>query len=143
MKHEKSCGCIIFASSGAPAVLLTKNLRGGHWSFPKGHVEPGETERDTAIREVREETGLNVEPLSDKTIENIYKSSYDTVKTVLYFVAETAPDAKLVPQPEEVSEIKWLPVSDVPAALTYRNDVRVFERALEYYNSRSRQSPTD
>ena len=55
-EREKSCGCIIINKN---KVLLIKQTK-GHWGFPKGHVEKDETEIETAIREVKEETGLDV-----------------------------------------------------------------------------------
>ena len=61
MKHEKSCGGLIYREhEGETHILLLKHRCGGHWSFPKGHMEAGETEMETALREIREETGLRV-----------------------------------------------------------------------------------
>ena len=54
-EREKSCGCIIINKN---KVLLIKQTK-GHWGFPKGHVEKDETEIETAIREVKEETNIN------------------------------------------------------------------------------------
>ncbi|MEG2924609.1 MAG: NUDIX domain-containing protein, partial [Oscillospiraceae bacterium] len=51
MKKEKSCGVICFdLKEENPRVLLIRHRFGGHWAFPKGHVEKGETETDTALR---------------------------------------------------------------------------------------------
>ena len=61
MRHEKSCGGLIYREhDGETQLLLLKHRCGGHWSFPKGHMEAGETEMETALREIREETGLRV-----------------------------------------------------------------------------------
>ena len=61
MKFEKSCGVIVYRRNQEHIdLLLVKNRYGGHWSFPKGHVEGNETEVQTALREVREKTGLEV-----------------------------------------------------------------------------------
>ena len=57
MKYEKSCGCIIIDNR---KVLLVKQTS-GDWGFPKGHVENNETEIETAIRETKEETNIDVE----------------------------------------------------------------------------------
>ena len=59
---EKSCGCIIFNHH---KILLVKQTT-GDWGFPKGHIEANETEEETAIREVKEETGLDVVLVNDK-----------------------------------------------------------------------------
>ena len=59
MKREKSCGVLVLRQQVDELyVVLLRHRFGGHWSFPKGHVEAGESERQTALREVREETGL-------------------------------------------------------------------------------------
>ena len=56
MQHEKSCGAIVYRKShGNTEILLIKHINSGHWSFPKGHMENGETEIETAIREIKEE----------------------------------------------------------------------------------------
>ena len=65
LKKEKACGCIIIENG---QVLLIQQTE-GHWGFPKGHVEEGETELETAIREVKEETNLDVE-VDKKGVKN-------------------------------------------------------------------------
>ena len=53
MNFEKSCGAIVYRKfHGNTELLLIKHANGGHWSFPKGHVEAGETELQTAEREI-------------------------------------------------------------------------------------------
>ena len=59
IKREKSCGVLVLRQQEEELyVVLLRHRFGGHWSFPKGHVEAGESERQTALREVREETGV-------------------------------------------------------------------------------------
>ena len=61
MMHEKSCGAIVYRKShGNIEILLIKHVNSGHWSFPKGHVEGTETEVETAKREIKEETAIDV-----------------------------------------------------------------------------------
>ena len=58
MTYEKSCGGIVYRKfHGNTEILLIKHIKSGYWSFPKGHVENGETEEETAKREIKEETG--------------------------------------------------------------------------------------
>ena len=58
MNHERSCGAVLFTvRDGVPLYVLVQE---NYYGFPKGHMEAGETERKTAIREIREETGLEV-----------------------------------------------------------------------------------
>ena len=62
MKKEKSCGAVVYRQGETGVeVLMIKHKNGGHWAFPKGHVEKKETEPETALREIKEETGLKVE----------------------------------------------------------------------------------
>lgn len=63
MEYEKSCGCIIIEDG--IKVLLVKQTK-GHWIFSKGHVEADKTEMETAIREVKEETNVDVEVEGNK-----------------------------------------------------------------------------
>ena len=67
MKTEKSCGAVVLRKNqGRLQVLLIKHINGGHWAFPKGHVERGETEEQTALREIKEETGLEYASENEK-----------------------------------------------------------------------------
>ena len=92
MKYEKSCGTIVFRKTrGKYAVLLIKNRYTDFWSFPKGHVEAGENEYQTAIRETREETGIEVKIENGFRMESIYLigKKKNTEKKVVYFTALT------------------------------------------------------
>ena len=109
MKYEKSCGAVIFRKAGDWNVLLIRHTKGRHISFPKGHVEPGETESQTAEREILEETGLRVRVDRRFRAENRYNIRPDTQKLVVIFAALTE-QAEITPQPEEIAEAFWLPV---------------------------------
>lgn len=81
MLHEKSCGAIVYRKShGNTEILLIKHINSGHWSFPKGHVEGNETEVETAIREIKEETAIDVmiDPTFRETVS--YYPKRDTQK---------------------------------------------------------------
>ena len=128
MEHEKSCGAVIFRKHhGNTELLLIKHTNGGHWSFPKGHVEPGETEAETARREVREETGLEVQ--IDTSFREVvsYSPRKDTIKNVVYFLAWIK-SKEIHPQPEEVSQVKWVEISLAPKWLNYDNDRQLVNR---------------
>ncbi len=90
MKQEKSCGAVVFTKvNGKIEYLLIEGL-GGIFGFPKGHVERGETELETAQREICEETGLNVDFVGDFRMTDkyiIHKGNGKTLKTVVYFLA--------------------------------------------------------
>ena len=57
MEQEKSCGAIVINKNNK---ILLVHHNAGHWDFPKGHIENGETEEQTAIREVKEETNIDI-----------------------------------------------------------------------------------
>ena len=80
MKKEKSCGCIIFNEKGE-ILLLHQNA--GHWGLPKGHVEEGETEEQTAIREVKEETNIDVIINANYRYSMVYSPKENVEKEVV------------------------------------------------------------
>lgn len=97
MKREKSCGALVYRYEGDRLMLLLlRHRHGGHWSFPKGHVEGEETETETALREIREETGLSVSLREGfrHTVE--YYPKPGVRKQVVYFLGEAPADAKIV-----------------------------------------------
>ena len=58
--YEKSCGAVVYCQEENDIKYLLVCERSGFWVFPKGHMEEGESEHETALREVKEETGLDV-----------------------------------------------------------------------------------
>jgi 8-oxo-dGTP pyrophosphatase MutT (NUDIX family) len=88
VNQEKSCGAVVYRKyHGNTEILLIRHIKSGYWSFPKGHVEEGETEEETAIREVFEETGLNVYIDGGFRETVMFSPKKDYIKTVVYFVA--------------------------------------------------------
>lgn len=129
MTFEKSCGAIVFRKfHGNTEVLLIKHVNGGHWSFPKGHVELQETETETAIREIKEETGIDV--IIDSTFREVisYSPKKDTKKDVVYFLAK-AKNFDVTPQHEEISQIKWAEINLASTFLTYDKDKKLVNKA--------------
>ena len=129
MLHEKSCGAIVYRRfHGNIEILLIKHVNSGHWSFPKGHVEGDETELETARREIKEETGLDV--IIDQTFRETvsYLPKRDTQKEVVYFLA-LARNYDYVPQEEEIAEIRWVDIVRATHMLTYENDKTIVNKA--------------
>ena len=129
MLHEKSCGAIVYRRfHGNVEILLIKHINSGHWSFPKGHVEGDETELETAKREIKEETGLDV--ILDQTFRETvsYSPKRDTQKIVVYFLA-LARNYDFVPQAEEIAEIRWVDIIRATHMLTYENDKTIVNKA--------------
>jgi len=127
MKQEKSCGCIVINNKNE--VLLIHH-NGGHWDFPKGHVEDGETEIETAKREVKEETNIDVE-INEKFRYTIkYSPKQDVIKEVVYFLAKNINDSKKA-QIEEVSEVNWFSYEEAIEKITYDNARYLLKKAKE------------
>ena len=103
--YEKSCGAIIVYKDEnkeqSYKVLLVRNNNGRNYSFPKGHVEKGETEEQTAIREIKEETGLDVEIVDSFREVSDYCPFGNIKKRVVFFMAQAFTD-KVVIQKEEI-----------------------------------------
>ena len=131
MRYEKSCGAVIFRKDGDWNVLLIRHAKGRHVSFPKGHVESGETESQTAEREILEETGLRVRVDRRFRAENRYNIRPDIQKLAVIFAALTD-QAEITPQPEEIAEAFWLPVEEAAARLTYERDRKILRDAFAH-----------
>lgn len=138
MKFEKSCGTVIFRKArGKYAVLLIKNKYTEFWSFPKGHVEEGENEYQTAIRETKEETGIDVKIENGFRMESVYLigKKKNTEKKVVYFTALTT-RAYVIPQPEEIAAFHWFFEDEFPYDSTFENDRLIFAEALKFIKNR-------
>ena len=140
MKYEKSCGAVIFRKDvDGWNVLLIRHARGKHISFPKGHMEPGELESNTAEREVFEETGIRVKVDRRYRAENRYNIRADIQKLVVIFAAVTS-QREITPQPEEIAEASWVPVEEALSRLTYERDRKILRAALahveKYYDKK-------
>lgn len=141
MLHEKSCGALVLRNQrGADGtkktyILMIRHTNGGHRSFPKGHVESGETERMTAEREVFEETSVRIH-ICERFREAVYyKPRPNSNKEVIYFLAFTR-QSDIKAQEGEIAEVEWVPVEVAREALTHENDKNIFDLAMEYLRAR-------
>jgi 8-oxo-dGTP pyrophosphatase MutT (NUDIX family) len=132
MNYEKSCGAVVYRKfHGNTEILLIRHIKSGCWSFPKGHVEKGETEIQTAAREIKEETNIDV-LIDDGFRETVtFSPRRDTSKTVVYFVGKAiSRDAK--PQLDEISEMRWMEIGQAISYLTYENDKIIATKAKAF-----------
>ena len=129
MKREKSCGALVFRKTDRSYdLILLRHRFGGHWSFPKGHVEQGENEHQTAMREVKEETGVSI-AIQDGFRESVeYFPKPGVKKQVVYFLGK-ALDEKLTPQEDEISEVRWVSIEEAGGMVTFSNDKRLIRLA--------------
>lgn len=130
--YEKSCGAIIYEiRDNQRYFLLVKNVKGTYWSFPKGHIEVGETEEQTAKREIKEETNLDVHILKGFRKKSYYKPFGRTKKKVVIFLAKSMGNRVKI-QDSEIECYKWVKANDMLKELKYPNDISMFRSAIKW-----------
>jgi 8-oxo-dGTP pyrophosphatase MutT (NUDIX family) len=134
---EQSFGVIPFYRKGERVYFLLIQHNSGHWAFPKGRPEAGETEMETAQRELREETGicavtLRAEPvLEERYTKTAWGDSRQPVaKTVRYFLGEVS-DPRVHLQAAEVRDYRWATYDEAQAIITYEASRRLLEQAAQ------------
>ena len=130
--YETSCGAVVYRSiNDEPRFLLIRNKRSAHWGFPKGHTEPGETEEETAVREVYEEAGIHIEILPDFFSKSEYMIQGKVEKSVAIFLARTR-DTQTVIQREEIDDYLWLNYEKALDLLRFENDKGILRSAYNF-----------
>ena len=131
MNFEKSCGALVVRrEEDNYYILMIRHKAGGNRSFPKGHVEQGETEYETALREVMEETSSRIAIVSDFRATVNYRPSPGVMKEVVYFLAFTT-SADIKAREGEIAEVEWVPLEKAEECLAHDNDKTVFRAAME------------
>jgi|RhiMethySRZTD1v2_1073278.scaffolds.fasta_scaffold200707_4 8-oxo-dGTP pyrophosphatase MutT (NUDIX family) len=128
-EHHSSGGLVV--ESGR--ILLISTRGGRRWQLPKGHIEPGESEEQAAVREIREETGVDGSVLARLPHVEYWfvERGVRIHKRVEYFLlAYVGGDASNYDR-REVSGAAWFPWHDGIAKLSFDNERRVAEAALE------------
>lgn len=131
MEKEKSCGAVLFREKDGQRRYLALHSVLGHWTLCKGHVEGGETEHETAEREIKEETGLCAAFLDGFRRVITYSPRPGMEKDVVFFLAR-AGDGPVVCQPEEVAEAVFLPFDGVMDLLTHPSDRETLQAAEDF-----------
>lgn len=127
--YEKSCGAVVFyRHKDGIKILLVRNCNGKYWSFPKGHMEIGENERQTALREVCEETGLRVNIYDGYRQVSDYSPFGNIKKRVVFFLAESKSDRVKI-QRSEIESYVWATFEQACKMCSYQNDLRILQTA--------------
>jgi 8-oxo-dGTP pyrophosphatase MutT (NUDIX family) len=136
MIYEKSCGVIVYKEFwGERLYLIIRSLR-GEYGFPKGHVEGGETEYETAKRELKEETGVEAEIIDGfrRQIEYKLPGKTDVIKRSVYFIGKCTA-FQITPQASEVSEAVFVPLSTALELLTFESTREILKEADTYLSA--------
>lgn len=123
MKNDLSYGILPLKKIKSQWHLLLIQHHSGYWGFPKGHQDPHETPQQTALRELFEETGLQVKHfLFEEVLSETYFFTFHGEKihkTVHYFIAEVK--GKLVIQDKELLDARWVALEEAESQVTYPN----------------------
>ena len=137
MTYEKSCGAVVFTrSNGKIRFLLISNLE-GIYGFPKGHVEAGETEEQTALREVFEEVGLTVNLIAGfrSKDEHPIPQKENTIKQITYFLGEYS-NQEFTYQKEELSNALLVDYETAMSLFQFDSSKRILTEANNFLLNR-------
>lgn len=130
IKRVFSAGGIVMRDfDGEKKVLVTQHSKHKGWDFPKGHIEPGESAQQAAVREVEEETGVKAE-ITEKVGATEYfywEVGSKVLKTVVYFLMKYIGEGKATTA-FEVSDMVWLPIEEVEEKLTFKDTKQLWEK---------------
>ena len=131
MITEKSCGAIVFTKDNDNIKYVIIRSKEGIYGFPKGHMEGTESETETALREIFEETGLSVQLIDHFKAEDTYTFTCDgqiRLKHVVYFLAEYANQTPKA-QEEELSSLHLMDYESAISALQFESAKRLLSKA--------------
>jgi len=143
MTEERSYGIVpVYEDETGREYLLVQH-HAGHWAFPKGHAESGESPRRAAERELCEETGLSrCDVLAEPAFQEhytIHRSGKPVEKTVTYFIGRVH-SRGITPQPEEIADTAWGNVDQTRQRITFPEGRALLDRVEAHLNG---QAPTD
>jgi 8-oxo-dGTP pyrophosphatase MutT (NUDIX family) len=136
VRREKSCGAVVYRKvNGHIEYLLVKSTGpDSFWGFPKGHIEDGETEEETCIREVLEETGIQITLKENFRVTDEYCIDEEIDKEVVYFLGE-AENGQVKIQEEEIECYKWGTFNEAVKLLTFDSVRNVLSKGNEFLTS--------
>ena len=137
MNYEKSCGAVVFTRiDNNIKYLLIQNLE-GIYGFPKGHVEDGESETQTAIREVFEEVGVKVKLIKGFRTEDehLIPQKESTMKQIVYFLGEYS-NQDFSHQKEELSNAELVDYETALTLFQFESSKRILKEANDFLTNR-------
>ncbi|MEM2138059.1 MAG: bis(5'-nucleosyl)-tetraphosphatase [Candidatus Anstonellaceae archaeon] len=130
---EKSCGAVVFRLEDRKRQYLVLHYEERHWDFPKGHVEEGEDEEQTARREIAEETGISeldfISGFREAISYSFKRDGKSVPKEVVFFIAQAK--QKQVKLSHEHIGFVWLPYESAKKKLTYKSAKEILQKAEE------------
>lgn len=144
MPKETSAGAVVLRKEDSKIYYLLLHYKSGHWDFPKGHIEEGESEEETVKREVAEETGIKDIKIVGgfkKWIKYFFRRTYDlkrpekkkapwVFKIVIFYLVETK--TKEVKISFEHIGFKWLSYEEALKQITFKNGKEILKKANDF-----------
>lgn len=132
-KKEFSAGGVII-EGGKALLIMMRDLKGEHvWTFPKGHLEPGETPEDAAVREVLEETGYEcrIKKKLFKAHYSFTRDNFPVEKDVQWYLMEKTGGDGVSRTPDEIFAMKWCAAPEAAKNLVYSSDLQILDLIAE------------
>lgn len=130
-KRADSYGAVVWEhKDDCDYVLMIRTKRG--WSFPKGHIEEGESPAETARREVLEETGIRIQ-VDEGFAQVVPSARIGDQRKVTFFAGKSLEGFGKPRGDREVDTADWIPVKDAAEKIFFEADRKVFFQAMKYY----------
>ena len=139
MHLETSCGAIVYTKKDGQYLFVVVQEQSGAYSFPKGHMEQGETEEETAFRETWEETSIKPRVDTAFRCETQYTLKNGNLKTVVYFLGYFSDQTPAHNDGFESLEYLLLPFKAAHRALTFENAKNILKQADDYIRKTYRE----
>jgi 8-oxo-dGTP pyrophosphatase MutT (NUDIX family) len=134
LRNEISCGALVYCIENQDVKFLLLRYSQGHWDFPKGNKEKGETNLETTRREIKEETGISDIVFRDRFEKEItynYSRQNEKIsKKVIYFLAKTK--ATNVVLSSEHTDFVWELYENALKRLTYKNAKEILTQGYNF-----------
>jgi len=129
IKWEFSAGGIVFKEEDNKIYVLLVRTK-DRWSFPKGNIEKTESKENAAVREIKEETGIEGEIIDYLgNVEYYYRKGIDTIHKFVYYYLLRYKGGEITPQKEEIDEAVFVPIEEAEKLLSFDKDKQFLKKA--------------